>query len=552
MIKEMQLLTAAALLALCLVPAIQGRVPKGARPELASFYNPALDFKCLDGSNIIPFIQVNDDYCDCEDGSDEPGTSACPNGRFYCSNSGHKPLVIPSSRVGDKICDCCDGSDEWESKVECPNTCMEMGRAAREAAEERTKVAMEGFNLRQSMVNEAKVTLDEKQVQIQEKESKKAELEAVKEEKQKLRDEAETPEKEALDYYKRIEEEEKKKQEEADAAASAAESAEYFSVLDTDNDGSVTMSELQARPGLDTNKDGEVSEEEAKFFLGDKETFDIETFKESGFALLKPYLELERGILTDVEENVELTPPVEEYHEPDHPMMTPPPPTNDPDAPDHPMMTPAPDTYENDDYTEETDDEEDEDYDISDHEEEEDDTPKTEEVKEEAKYDTATQLLINKASEARRAFEDVDREFRDTEREIKELKEALEKDYGDEGVYAVLSGQCFSHTDNEYTYKMCPFDHCSQRGKHGGSETRLGGWGEWTGPEGDKYSSMKFTGGQGCWNGPARSSLVHLHCGTENILNGVSEPNRCEYEMHFSTPAACKLPQAGGAGHDEL
>ena len=41
-----------------------------------------------------------------------------------------------------------------------------------------------------------------------------------------------------------------------------------------------------------------------------------------------------------------------------------------------------------------------------------------------------------------------------------------------------------------------------------------------------RHSSMKFTGGQGCWNGPARSSLVLLHCGGENSLTSVSEPNR--------------------------
>merc|ERR1719318_299565 len=169
-------------LALCARVTLATR-PKGVRVELASFYNPATDFKCLDGSNIITFIQVNDDYCDCEDGSDEPGTSACPNGKFYCENKGHRALVIHSSRVGDRVCDCCDGADEWESKVTCPNTCQEMGRAAREAAEAANRVALEGFKIRQSMVNEAKLMLDEKMVKVQELEAKKAQLETSKDEK---------------------------------------------------------------------------------------------------------------------------------------------------------------------------------------------------------------------------------------------------------------------------------------------------------------------------------------------------------------------------------
>lgn len=37
------------------------------------FYRERKSFLCIDGSRMIPFEQVNDDYCDCEDGSDEPG-----------------------------------------------------------------------------------------------------------------------------------------------------------------------------------------------------------------------------------------------------------------------------------------------------------------------------------------------------------------------------------------------------------------------------------------------------------------------------------------------
>lgn len=87
------------------------------------YYDAEL-IKCKDGSKSFPKARLNDDFCDCVDGTDEPGTSACPTSEFYCKNTGSTPRFLFSSRVNDQICDCCDGSDEYDGTVICPNTCI--------------------------------------------------------------------------------------------------------------------------------------------------------------------------------------------------------------------------------------------------------------------------------------------------------------------------------------------------------------------------------------------------------------------------------------------
>lgn len=41
-------------------------------------------FTCLRSNEVILFHQINDHYCDCLDGTDEPSTSACPNNKYVC------------------------------------------------------------------------------------------------------------------------------------------------------------------------------------------------------------------------------------------------------------------------------------------------------------------------------------------------------------------------------------------------------------------------------------------------------------------------------------
>ncbi|KAG8955039.1 hypothetical protein FRC03_011300 [Tulasnella sp. 419] len=130
---------------------------KGVDPSKANLYVPSSSqtWKCLDGSKEIPWSAVNDDYCDCNDGSDEPGTSACPNGTFYCVNKGHIGVNIRSSRVGDGLCEpeCCDGSDEPSGT--CPDQCESIGATYRAERERTAKVRKTGGKIRSTYLAHA-------------------------------------------------------------------------------------------------------------------------------------------------------------------------------------------------------------------------------------------------------------------------------------------------------------------------------------------------------------------------------------------------------------
>ncbi|XP_076462402.1 glucosidase 2 subunit beta-like [Babylonia areolata] len=515
--------------------------PRGVSPTRAGSYQSGKDFTCLDSGETIPWQFVNDDYCDCKDGTDEPGTSACINGVFFCENRGHRGIYLTSSRVNDGICDCCDGSDEFEERIKCVNQCDEIGRQEREEREKFRLLQEQGYKVKQEYMQQGKRTKDEKRSRLSELEKQVTDLKSARDELQRKKDDAEGPEKEAKEKHEKAWEELKA---ERQALKDREKAVGVFAELDINNDNVVDFVEMLRHSEFDIDSDGSVSVEEAKEYLDDNEEVELETFQNKIYPNIK-------DIYKSLTENGQA---------PDQPlpdeMATPPPPPEE-DA-SVPRTVPTPDGPADGSDIDDDDDEED-DYDKEDDEDEEEEErgeeAKTEQKKEEEQedqmppYDAETQKLIELADAVRSEYNEADTKVRDAENEINGLKKYLEVDYGPNEEYSSLRGQCFEYTDREYTYKLCPFDKAVQRPKSGGMETSLGTWGHWYGPEEDKYDAMKYENGQSCWNGPSRSCHVNLHCGTENKLTGASEPSRCEYQFEFTTPARCKHPQDVPTAH---
>jgi protein kinase C substrate 80K-H len=94
-----------------------------------------------------------------------------------------------------------------------------------------------------------------------------------------------------------------------------------------------------------------------------------------------------------------------------------------------------------------------------------------------------------------------------------------------------------------YKYELCWFDKIKQQDLNSeyDSGVSLGKWEGWV--DGSDPKSMRFTNGQMCWNGPARSTTVQLECGPVNEIIEVEEPSTCTYVMKVRTPAVCEAAE---------
>ncbi|KAI1883443.1 hypothetical protein AGOR_G00231500 [Albula goreensis] len=435
---------------------VDSRKIRGISLAYRRFYKEKKSFLCIDGSKIIPFEQVNDDYCDCLDASDEPGTAACPNGRFYCVNLGFRPHYIQSSRVNDGICDCCDASDEYNSHTRCRSTCRDLGQRERAEVEDQIRAVNEGLHLKRQLIKEGINIWQEKQSQLRDlqrvSEELRTKLEAHRKRKLKaggmmglLRPEAGVPRKKKV----------------------PDSPADIFWELDCNKDDSLTVDEVQGNVVRRGDEERSLTEEEAVALLGGSRQADLSLFQESLWKSLS-----DGSVKMKDNQGSDGVPPDE-----------------DPD-----------------------------------------------------------QKAADSADADLRKLEDA---YETVRMEIRDLEDILSADYGADKEFMYLQNQCFQLTVYEYTYVLCPFSHVTQKSSSG-AEVSLGKWQSWVGRPEEPHSQMQYDRGEPCWQGPSRSTVVTLMCGTETALRSVKEPSKCQYIMELQTPVACQQLQRKRREHSEL
>lgn len=211
--------------------------------------------------------------------------------------SGHQATYIPSSRVNDGVCDCCDASDEYSSDVQCADNCHELGREAWLEAQRVAELAKKGNKIRLDYVQRGKQLKTENQAKLTKLRTDFEEAQLSKKEREVIKTRAEERETAALEKYKpppQTEQQTDDTQEE-EKEISEYEAEEYFKMLDSDSSGTITITELQTRVTFDKDRNGEVSREEALYFLSNQEELTMQEFIDSAWANVKPFLMLEKG-----------------------------------------------------------------------------------------------------------------------------------------------------------------------------------------------------------------------------------------------------------------
>ncbi|CAH0481682.1 unnamed protein product [Peronospora belbahrii] len=500
--------------------------------ELQQKLRAASNFICDNGQQRLDLSRLNDNYCDCEDGSDEPGTSACSHTAavFHCVNAGFFSADIPTSHVNDGVCDCCDGSDEYESGT-CASHCYEMMQSVVAERKDQIEQVEKGLEDRIALVAKSQELWDEEEKKQQQLNVSIASLRVMVEQ-MEARNE----------HEERAEQEEKERL----IAERKQEILIQLGLLDLTKEQLTSIIVEIGREGMSAKRDllPIIRSERKRTADGGKELSSTpmdeqdKAFQERDDARQKETRRIQALIEEREKEKEKKAQEKAEEEEDDDETPE--------DIAEHVEITLEHETEAED--VNEAQDPEEEDLTL----------PKVETHPVDLLYDELAASERYERSQAvltRKQLEDTKKELKEEEKKLVEAQRLMDKDYGVDNVFFGLRDKCVESDAGQYKYKVCFFGTATQDFVKLGDMEEINGSkvsdSEKSG-ESSSHSSedlaatgtivkeIKFLNGHACWNGPTRSLTVKLECGPDPMeLYDIEEPSMCVYTAKLRTPAVC-------------
>lgn len=452
---------------------------RGVSPQNQHLYAPqeGNTWRCLlDPSIVLSYDQINDDYCECPDGSDEPGTAACPYTKespkvFYCANEGYIPRDIENYKVGDGVCDydvCCDGSDEYASG-DCPNKCGEVSKQFAEY------VGKKKANIETALAT--KLDLEEKAKKVKE---------ALREQVISLQKDVDSTIKKIAEIQKQLEASQKSTDSDDQGSSIGDELALYAGQVeekiqrfrDADSKSQQKISQLEEMlAALVQNYNPNFNDQSVKTC--------VKQFGE----YMSNKQEVEVPEATTIISTLELAKKLEGFKTKDIVQIVP-----SFDNMLHHYFSKVISTFK-----------------------------PAEERPDEVRVKTTSK-------EQNRILEQIanlEKTLKAQQSEVSIYEDSIGRSYGNNDIFRAVQDTWVTEKIGEYTYKLGFLDSVYQDNTLIGRLTGV-----------DK-NTLHFTGGSRCWNGPQRSAIVDMVCATDHKLISVSEPEKCQYRFLLETPIVC-------------